>query len=150
MWADPCVVRYISGKPLTREDSWSRLLRYVGHWKLLGFGYWVVEDQQTGAFLGEVGFADFRREIEPSLEGTPEIGWVMATQAHGRGLATEAVTAAVAWGDVNLEAEKTACLVAPEHTASIRVAKKNGYSETLQTTYKGKPTLVMERNRHLC
>ncbi len=36
MWADPEVTRYIGGKPLTEEESWARLLRYVGHWSLLG------------------------------------------------------------------------------------------------------------------
>ena len=50
-------------------------MRYSGHWAILGFGYWVVRDTQSGRFLGEVGFADYHREIEPSLHGTPEIGW---------------------------------------------------------------------------
>ncbi len=66
MWADPEVTRYIGGKPLTEEESWARLLRYVGHWSLLGFGYWVVEEKTTGNFIGEVGFADYKRDL-PSL-----------------------------------------------------------------------------------
>lgn len=41
MWAEPEVVRHIGGRPFTREESWSRLLRYIGHWSALGFGYWV-------------------------------------------------------------------------------------------------------------
>ncbi len=36
MWADPAVVRYIGSTPRDKEDSWGRLLRYIGHWKLLG------------------------------------------------------------------------------------------------------------------
>ncbi|MEY2396091.1 MAG: hypothetical protein QOF94_2436, partial [Acidobacteriaceae bacterium] len=28
MWADPLVIRYIGGKPLTAEESWTRFLRY--------------------------------------------------------------------------------------------------------------------------
>jgi RimJ/RimL family protein N-acetyltransferase len=39
MWADPHVARFIGGKPATQEESWARLLRYAGHWRLLGFGY---------------------------------------------------------------------------------------------------------------
>ena len=42
MWADPVVTRHIGGRPLSEEESWTRLLRYVGHWALLGFGYWVA------------------------------------------------------------------------------------------------------------
>ncbi len=98
LWTDPAVTRFIGGKPSTPEEVWARLLRYVGHWSLLGFGYWVVTERVTGRFLGEVGFADFRREIEPSLEGVPEIGWVLTPQGHGRGFATEAAGAALAWG----------------------------------------------------
>ena len=63
MWADPEVTRYIGGKPLTEEESWARLLRYVGHWSLLGFGYWLVEEKMTGNFIGEVGFADYKRDL---------------------------------------------------------------------------------------
>ena len=48
-------------KPSSREESWSRLLRYCGHWQMLGFGYWVVENTETKSFLGEVGFADYKR-----------------------------------------------------------------------------------------
>jgi RimJ/RimL family protein N-acetyltransferase len=53
MWADPVVTRYIGGKPLTEEDVWARLLRYVGHWAWMGFGYWVVEGKGSGDFAGE-------------------------------------------------------------------------------------------------
>lgn len=147
MWADPAVVRHITGKPSTRQDSWSRLLRYIGHWHALRFGYWVVEDRQGGKFLGEVGFADFKRDITPSLEGLPEIGWVLRSSAHGRGIATEAVAAALCWGDANLDSDRTVCIVDPEHAASIRVARKNGYREFERTTYMSQPALLLDRRR---
>jgi RimJ/RimL family protein N-acetyltransferase len=57
LWSDPEVTRYIGGKPHTAEECWARLLRYVGHWSLLGFGYWVVEEKAAGEFVGEVGFS---------------------------------------------------------------------------------------------
>ena len=78
MWSDPEVIRFIGGKPFTREEVWARLLRYAGHWAMLGYGYWVVREKQSGRFLGEVGLADYHREIEPSLAGTPEIGWALS------------------------------------------------------------------------
>ena len=31
LWGDPIVTRFIGGKPLSEEDVWARLLRYVGH-----------------------------------------------------------------------------------------------------------------------
>jgi RimJ/RimL family protein N-acetyltransferase len=112
---------------------------------LLGFGVWVAEEKATGDFVGEIGFADYKRDLEPSLEGTPEIGWVLASQAHGRGYATEAVRAAVAWGDAHFQSTRTACIIAPENLASVRVAVKCGYRESTLATYKGRPTVMFVR-----
>src|ERR1700685_876043 len=145
MWADPVVTRHIGGRPLSGEEAWSRLLRYVGHWALLGFGYWVVAEKTTGSFVGEIGFADYKRDIEPSLHGMPEIGWIFATQFHGQGYATEAVRAAVAWGDQHFGAGQTACIIDPENLASSRVAEKCGYRKSKLATYKGRLTLLFVR-----
>jgi RimJ/RimL family protein N-acetyltransferase len=145
MWADAKVTEHIGGKPLTEEESWTRFLRYAGHWSVMGFGYWVVEEKSTGNFLGEVGFADYKRDIQPSLKDVPEIGWAFAAHAHGKGFATEAVRAAVAWGDKHFSAQRTACIIAPENLPSVRVAEKCGYQEFSRATYKGKPALMFER-----
>jgi RimJ/RimL family protein N-acetyltransferase len=144
MWGDPIVTRHIGGRPLTEEECWARLLRYRGHWDLLGFGYWVLRDR-AGRFVGEAGFADYHRAIEPALGNTPEIGWALATWAHGQGLATEAVRAIVAWGDSHLACTRTVALIDPGNLASIRVAVKTGYREVRCVSYHGEPTLVYER-----
>jgi RimJ/RimL family protein N-acetyltransferase len=145
MWSDPEVTRYIGGKPSTREEVWARLLRYAGHWAMLGYGYWVVCEKESGRFVGEVGFADYQRDIEPSLAGTPEIGWALSPALHGHGYATEAVRAALNWADETWPDAETACIVAPENEASLRVAHKVGYREYLRTTYKGQPTVMLRR-----
>src|SRR5882757_11232531 len=91
LWSDSEVTRYIGGKPSTVEECWSRLLRYAGHWSLLGFGYWIVEERATGDFVGEVGFSDYKRDVEPPLGAVPEVGWVLVPSKKGMGYATEAV-----------------------------------------------------------
>ena len=144
MWGDPVVTRHIGGRPFTGEEVWSRLLRYVGHWQLLGYGYWIIHERASGLFVGEVGFADFHRDISPPL-AAPEIGWALAAWAHGRGMATEAVRAALAWGDANLPSPRTVCIIDPDNSASRRVAQKCGYRETARTLYKGSPTILYER-----
>jgi len=145
MWCDPAVTRFIGGKPSSQEETWGRLLRYHGLWAMLGFGYWLVEDRSSGRFVGEVGFADFKREMEPSIAGTPEIGWALAPWAHGRGWATEAVRAALSWEDRQLPARRTVCMIAPENTPSIKLARKCGYTEFSRTTYKSQPTVLFAR-----
>ena len=146
LWTDPDVTRFIGGKPSTQEEVWGRLLRYVGHWAMLGFGYWVITEKDTGRFVGEVGFADFRREIDPSLDGMPEIGWVIAPACQGKGYATEAAQAAIRWGEKHFGPVRTACIIAPENGASIRVAERCGYREFRRTTYKGNPTIMFVRD----
>ena len=145
MWGDASVTRYIGGKPFAREDVWARMLRYTGHWLWMGFGYWAVEELATGSFVGEVGFADFKREIEPSIEGLPEMGWVFACPAQGKGYATEAVRAALNWGETRFGRTRGVCLIHPENAASIRVAQKCGYGEYKRTMYKGQSTILFER-----
>jgi RimJ/RimL family protein N-acetyltransferase len=93
LWADPEVVRFLGGAPLSREAAWTRFIRQFGMWQLLGFGFFAVEHLATGAFVGEVGFQDLRRTVTPSLEGTMEIGWMLAPAFHGQGLAEEATRA---------------------------------------------------------
>ena len=105
LWADPRVTQHIQGRPQTREEVWARLLRYAGHWAWLGFGYWAVEE--GGRTIGELGFADFKRALEPSLDGAPEPGWALSPAVWGQGYATEALTAALAWADANLAAGRS-------------------------------------------
>lgn len=145
LWGDPQVTRYIGGKPLTGEEVWARLLRYAGHWAMLGYGYWLIEDKASGRFIGEMGFADFKRDISPSFAGIPEIGWVLAPAAQGRGLATEALHAAVTWGDQTFGGKTTGCLINPDNVASIRVAEKGGYKFFCRTFYKEHPAIVFKR-----
>jgi RimJ/RimL family protein N-acetyltransferase len=144
MWADPVVTRHF-GHSFSEEESWTRFLRYFGHWSVLGFGYWLVEERRTGKFVGEVGFANYKRAIEPPLDA-PEIGWALAAQFHGKGYATEAVRAAIAWGEEHLGPSRTTCIIAPQNLLSIRVAEKCGYQESLRTTYKGQPSIVFVRD----
>ncbi len=145
MWADPIVTRHIGGKPFSEEETWARFLRYAGHWAVMGFGYWAVEEKDTGSFVGELGFADYKRDIVPSLTGVPELGWALVSRVHGKGYATEAARAVVAWGEAHFGAARTVCIIRPENLASIRVAEKCGYKESQRTTYKGHATIVFAR-----
>ena len=160
LWGDPEVTRYIGGRPFTVEETWARLLRYVGHWQVLGFGYWVIVERASGRFAGEVGLADYQRELTPLTApsapppfvgapalGGPEAGWVIAPWASGRGLATEAVKTVLAWSDAHLEAPFTTCIIQPEHAASIRVAGKCGFLPQPPATYRGQPISVFQRAR---
>ncbi len=148
MWADPVTTRYTIGEPSNAHRTWMRMLSYRGLWELTGFGYFAVEEKASGLYVGDVGFADYKRALDPpvpAIQGLPEIGWALAAHAHGRGYATEALRAVVTWGDRELSSPRTACLISGENTASLRVAEKLGYREIGKTSNGGLPGLVFTR-----
>ena len=148
MWGDPEVVRHIGGKPSTAGETWNRLLRYGGLWPVLGYGYWCVRDKRSGRYVGDVGCADFHRDAEPSISGTPEAGWALAKWAQGRGFANEAVAAALAWLDRGADYPRTVCLIAQENAPSIRIAIKNGFTAqgSVRVGDKSVPLWVRDRS----
>jgi len=148
LWADPLVTRYISGDPIARRQAWMGLLHLVGHWDFYGYGGWIVEEKSTGAFVGQVGFQQFVRDIDASRDDLPEAGWVLSPPMHGRGYAAEAVGATIAWVDANLDVPSTVAIVHPANAASLRVAERAGYRELRRTTYATHPIVLFERLRY--
>lgn len=145
LWADPATVRFIGGRPFTRSECWSRILRQIGHWRVQGFGFWALEDKATGQLAGEAGFHDLRRDIVPAFDGVPEAGWALAPAFHRRGLALEAVQAFHDWGDRHLGAGRRVCIIEPDNHASLRIAQAVGYGDAIETTHAGTPILLLTR-----
>ena len=146
MWADPETTRHVGG-PRSEADSWMRLLRQRGLWHLLGYGYWTVREKQSGRFAGNLGFADFHRELEPAFDCAPEAGWVLAGWARGRGYAREALAAALDWLDQTGLHASCHCLIDPENTASLRLAAQYGFAGQRSVVFKQAPTLLLTRQR---
>lgn len=147
MWSDPEIVRHIGGMPFSREQSWTRFLRQSGLWNLIGFGFFAIEDKSTGAYIGDAGFHDMHRDLVPSIEGTMEAGWALMTGAQGKGLAEEAMHAALGWADAVYPTARFTSIIAPENGASLRVAEKLGFKKFAETTYNGADVILLERRR---
>jgi RimJ/RimL family protein N-acetyltransferase len=147
MMGDPEVMRHLGGLGLSREDSWRKLLGGHAMWSLLGFGYWAVERSDSGAMIGQVGFADFQRDTIPSIAGLPEMGWLFALDAAGQGFATEAAAAGLAWIDEALSPPETVAIIDTANAASIRVAQKCGFDAPEPALYRGESILLFRRRR---
>lgn len=145
LWGDAAVTRFVGGKPSNADDSWRRLLSIAGHWALLGFGFWLVEEQQTGRFVGQVGLARLNRGLGQRFDDVPEIGWVLASWSHGKGYATEAARAALAWGERELGMTRAVCMIDPANEGSLRVAAKCRFMRFAETSYKESPVVLLER-----
>ncbi|NVO83825.1 GNAT family N-acetyltransferase [Hymenobacter terrestris] len=142
---DPDFYRHLTKKPMPEEDTWRRMLTLIGHWALLGYGYWALEERATGRFCGTVGLAEYHRDLTPSIDNIPEAGWVLAPRLHGKGYAAEAVAAALAWADAHLAAPRTVCIINPENEPSLRLAARFGYREIARPTYHDEPIVLLER-----
>lgn len=145
MWCDPAVVRFIGGVPSKPQQTWSRLLNYLGHWTAMQYGYWAIEEKSTGAFIGEIGFADFKRDITPAMQNVPELGFALVSSAHGKRYATEALAAVLAWGDAHLPSKRSVCMVNEENAASQHIVEKAGYRNFERSTFNGSTVLFFER-----
>lgn len=145
IWTDPVVQRHFHGQKLDREEIWGKLLRQFGMWAAMGYGMFAVEEKSSGDYVGMVGTFEVRRDIDLKVDGIPEAGWTLAPKVHGKGYATEAMQAVLAWTDEKLGFPPMFCIVAPANQASVRVAEKCGFKRWAETIYKGEPTLALLR-----
>lgn len=121
--ADPEVMRFVGdGRPLDAEAADASIERFERHWDEHGFGLWAVEED--GVLRGFCGLAipAFLPAILPAVE----VGWRLERAAWGRGLATEAARAAVAWGFAELGLAQVVAVIAEGNARSERVARKLG------------------------
>lgn len=144
LWSDPAFATAIFPAALSSEDVWFRLLRDIGHWEALGRGNWSIRETATGAYVGSVGVLDYRRIIEPAMD-VPELGWGVAPRFQGKGMAFEALSAALAWCDEALNAPRTVCMISPDNAPSHALARRAGYAPYAETLYKGSPVILLER-----
>ncbi|HEX3943054.1 MAG TPA: GNAT family N-acetyltransferase [Rhizomicrobium sp.] len=144
--ADPAFMRHMGDGGLrSEEDSWSSFLRMVGTWQLLGYGSWIIEDRQSGAFVGNVGYIQRKRDRGPDLRDLPEMGWGIASEFAGKGYATEAVMAALQWGRENLGPVRVTALTSEDNIASIRVAEKCGFRVFRRGLSAGRQRIFFDR-----
>lgn len=98
------------------EEMASRDPGAPGGWMQLS-----VEDRETGQLLGDVGLSP--ADDEP---GVIKIGYTMSPSFQGRGYATEAVAALIAYAFDTLGADVVRAYASAENLPSIRVAEKVG------------------------
>lgn len=126
MLADDETARFITvqGRALSRAEAWNETAWLVGHWQLLGFGMFVVEERSTGAFLGRVG------PLRPPTWPDFEIAWSLAPEARGNGYATEAARAAIDWSFATFELGRIVSVIDPRNAPSRKVAERLGQRRT--------------------
>ncbi len=121
--ADPRTMRYMRSGVEDEAASRARLDLYLGEQAELGWTKWRVEDA-FGATVGRAGFkpAGDRRHRE--------LGYLLAPDVWGQGLASELIPALLRWHEEHPEPDfdpQVYAFVEPENAASRRVLIKAGF-----------------------
>lgn len=130
--ADPLAMRHVGpGRPLTREEAATGLAALVGRWEVHGFGWWAVEERATSRVIGRAGL------WHPPGWPDPELGWLLARDRWGKGFATEAARAALAYGFDDRRMDRVTSIIRVANSASQRVAARLGMRVGGETTWRG-------------
>jgi ribosomal-protein-alanine N-acetyltransferase len=132
IFADPDVTRYIGG-PRTREEVRARLEQLIAAYERDGFSKWAVVLRATGETIGRCG--PMREAIEGRDE--VEIGYDLAKEHWGRGIASEAAGAALTYCFDVLRLPRVISLIAPGNAASLGVARRLGMRHERDVTWRG-------------
>ncbi len=131
---DPVVIRFwddYADQALTEADKRTMAEHDLGSWIeegiAAGLPTWVLEaaDAALGTEGEVVGVAGVHRPQSP-WGPEPELGCMLASRYHGRGLATEALRAVIADAEGRLGIPAVVAIVDEPNVASIRLVEKCG------------------------
>lgn len=121
---DPRVMKYITGKPATEEETRAAIRRIVRYPRLYpDLGIWYATRRDTGAFIGWFSLKYAGRS--PDIE----IGYRLLPDAWGQGFATEGATALHDYGFDELGIDRIIGVTHPKNRASQNVLMKAGLAD---------------------
>jgi RimJ/RimL family protein N-acetyltransferase len=141
---EPAVHRHFGPERLGQEECWRRICAATGNWAMNGFGGLAVTRKDDGRLVGNVGLFTAWRDFEPEFGDCPEMGWIMATEAHGTGMAREACEALLGWAERTLEPTPIWAIISQANEPSFRLADRLGFERLTTVDYHG-PTVVLRR-----
>lgn len=123
MNADAEVMRFFPST-VSEEQSNASVDRFIQHQADYSFCFWAAELKSDGRFVGFVGL----QHVPDALECAPavEIGWRLARNTWGQGLAPEGARAALRYGFNVLKLDEIVSLAPKLNKPSLRVMEKIG------------------------
>lgn len=121
IFSDPVAMQYYPGI-MNEEETMEWIQRTLKNYDAYGVGFWVVEENSTGQFLGQCGI------IPQALDGTRqmETAYLFVRSQWGQGYATEAALACKQYGFETMGYPKLISLIDAQNTRSMRVAERIG------------------------
>lgn len=122
--SDPRVMKYVTGRPATAEESATAIRRVVRYYAMYpDLGAWYTTRRDTGEFIGwfSLKYAGGSCDIE--------IGYWLLPQMWGQGFATEGATAMHDYGFDDLGLDRIIGVTHPDNRASQNVLMKAGLAD---------------------
>jgi RimJ/RimL family protein N-acetyltransferase len=131
-YADHENARYVGGRK-DPDQAWRHMALQIGHWQLKGFGYWAIDERNTGAFVGCAGL--WQSPGWPELE----LGYWLVKEQQGKSYASEACRRCIEYAREVLRARSLVSYIDPHNEPSIRLAKRLGaaYDGTIELASHG-------------
>ena len=143
---DPAVMNQLGVSALGREEAWRRVAASVGMWELMGFGGWAVIRKADHKLVGMVSLFNAWRALDPQFGEQPEMGWIFATEVHGRGIAGEACRGVLDWADAHLAPTPIWAIISPGNDASFKLAERLGFERLPDSVYHDEVIAVLKRS----
>jgi len=137
--ADPEVMRYISGRPETLDETVAMVQRVKARWREFGYAWWSFFEAASGELVGAGCIQNLRRTTSTSPDpACPlEIGWRLRRDRWHQGLATEAALAMADFAFRRLAAGELYAVCMPDNAASAAVMKRLGMKHLGLDTWYG-------------
>lgn len=119
---DPLVMRYITGRPDTPEDTRLMIERVKARWAEFGYSWWGFMRQADGLLIG----AGCIQHLNRDPQGPLETGWRLRQDCWGQGYASEAARHMVGWAFRTLQPLQVCAVCNPENSASSTVMQRLG------------------------
>lgn len=129
---NPQVMKYIGTGEIWSDERIERFIdNNIDLYKKYGFCLWALIHKQTQNLIGFCG-------LSPLSQSEIEIGWWLAPEYWGNGLATEAALAVMLFGFERLNLPRIVSIAQPPNQRSIRVMEKLGmHFEKMSTDHRG-------------
>lgn len=120
--SEPEVMRYITGKPETREETIAMIERIKARWIEFGFSWWSFIELETNELIGAGCIQYLGRDPANPLE----IGWRLRQDKWGQGFASEAAQRMAAFAFDQIGGDSLFAVCDQENIGSANVMKKLG------------------------
>lgn len=139
LYHSPDVRKYYSEGVPSYEETKQELEWMINtFYAKYGFGMWATIHKATGKFIGRCGMTPMDIEGHEEIE----VGYMLAKEYWGQGLATEAAQAILQYGLEQVGLSRLICVINPGNRASSKVAMKIGMTLEIDGNVNGEPTLL--------